>query len=233
MPHRAKSAFAGVVSQSGPSLATRQALDRVGEGIPAEMAGGTSEYSNGNGSLMRILPVALRFPDDPVAELAEKCRRVSAITHRHPRSQMACTYYCLAARRLLNGELPRDALGAAGREFETYYRGSSWREELSHFRHLTSGEFAAWKEDEVQSGGYVVHTLTASFWCLLQTTSFREAVLRAVNLGEDTDTTGSVAGGLAGLVYGESGIPPEWIGALARKGDLEGLIHEFVGNVAI
>jgi ADP-ribosyl-[dinitrogen reductase] hydrolase len=76
-------------------------------------------------------------------------------------------------------------------------------------------------------GGYVVHTLTASVWCLLSSRTFEETVLKAVNLGGDTDITGCVAGGLAGVRYGLSAIRKDWIDTLARKGDLDCLFNEF------
>ncbi len=84
-----------------------------------------------------------------------------------------------------------------------------------------------WSDDAVESGGYVVHTLEASVWCVLTTRDFRSAVLKAVNLGGDTDTTGAVTGGLAGLYYGDEGIPREWLDTLARRKDIEDLARRF------
>ena len=72
-------------------------------------------------------------------------------------------------------------------------------------------------EDEIYSTGYVVHTLEASLWCILRTNNYKEAVLKAVNLGDDTDTTAAVTGGLAGLIYGYDSIPKEWIDKLNNK----------------
>jgi len=88
--------------------------------------------------------------------------------------------------------------------------------------------FVKWYHDNfwtprIYSSGYVLHTLEASIWCLLTTDSFEEAVLRAVNLGEDTDTTGAVTGGLAGLLYGISSIPEKWLKKLARYDDISNL----------
>lgn len=82
------------------------------------------------------------------------------------------------------------------------------------------------QENSIQSSGYVIHTLEASIWCLLTTKSYKEAVLKAINLGEDTDTTGAVVGGLAGLFYGINSIPKEWIGKIARKKDIEELTNK-------
>jgi ADP-ribosylglycohydrolase len=82
-------------------------------------------------------------------------------------------------------------------------------------------------ESDIDSGGYVIHTLTASLWCLLTTGSFQECVLKAVNLGRDTDTTGCVSGGLAGVHYGLSAIPQKWLQSLARHAEVESLFNRF------
>ena len=76
------------------------------------------------------------------------------------------------------------------------------------------------KEEQIFSSGYVLHTLEASIWCLLTTGNYKEAILKAVNLGEDTDTTGAVTGGLAGLLYGHENIPEDWINQIARRNDI-------------
>jgi ADP-ribosylglycohydrolase len=82
-------------------------------------------------------------------------------------------------------------------------------------------------EGEVASTGYVLHTLHASLWCLLTTNNFEECVLKAVNLGGDSDTTGCVAGGLAGVHYGVNRVPERWQRALARQKELESLFGRF------
>ncbi|WP_294291509.1 ADP-ribosylglycohydrolase family protein, partial [uncultured Chryseobacterium sp.] len=79
------------------------------------------------------------------------------------------------------------------------------------------------QEGEISSSGYVLHSLEASLWCFLNSESYSEAVLKAVNLGEDTDTTGAITGGLAGVYYGFKAIPEEWVEVLARKEDIERL----------
>jgi ADP-ribosylglycohydrolase len=205
-------------------MATISALKRIAGGTPAEQAGGTDEYSNGNGSLMRILPVVLRFAAEPLESFAGYVSKVSAITHGHARSQMACVFYGLLIRQLMFGWKPQSALDSVRVEFADSYARSA---ELTHFRHLLEDVFLSVPEPEIVSTGYVLHTLHASLWCLLTTQNFRECVLKAVNLGGDTDTTGCVAGGLAGVVYGLDAVPHEWMTALARKGDLDCLFHEF------
>lgn len=213
-------------------MTTRSALWAVATGTRAELAGGVTESSNGNGSLMRILPVALQSASLPTEEILDQVHRASAITHRHPRSQMACGLYALLALQLLSGISTNEAWSAAKDEFRQKYSTGEWINETSNFAPMIDRDLGSLPETEIGSGGYVVDTLAASIWCLLTTHNYSEAVLKAVNLGGDTDTTGCVAGGLAGLVYGASGIPQEWIGTVARKRDLDRLIHEFLGNLA-
>lgn len=76
---------------------------------------------------------------------------------------------------------------------------------------------AAKEEDQIETSGFVEHTLEAALWCIATTTSYAECVLRAVNLGRDTDTTAAVAGGLTGIIYGYESIPEEWIEELQNK----------------
>jgi ADP-ribosylglycohydrolase len=205
-------------------MATTSALLRIARGTSADQAGGRDEYSNGNGSLMRILPAVLRFAGEPIESFADRMEKVSAITHGHARSQMACVLYGLVIRQLLLGCQPRPALESARAEFTGWYDRSV---EFSRFRHILEDDLISLPEGEIVSTGYVLHTLHASLWCLLTTRNFQDCVLKAVNLGGDTDTTGCVAGGLAGVAYGMNSIPADWIGQLARKGDVDCLFHEF------
>lgn len=162
-----------------------------------EGVGCKSERNNGNGSLMRIVPLAFtRATDDEV-------RAVSAITHAHPISTEACVLFVRVARALISGESVECAVtsGVVGAEppFDRLAR------------------IAKVAEDDIESDGYVVHTLEAALWCLLNTTSYEECVVRAVNLGRDTDTTACVAGALAGIAYGYDAIPADWVEALLAK----------------
>lgn len=137
---------------------------------------------------------------------------------------MACVFYGLVVRQILLGEQPQTALSLARTEFTNRYERSA---ELSRFHYILEDALPSLSQREVFSTGYVLHTLYASLWCLLTTDNYRDCVLKAVNLGGDTDTTGCVAGGLAGIVHGMKSIPADWIQQLARKGDVDCLFHEF------
>ena len=196
-------------------------------GVPPLQAGGTSENSNGNGSLMRILPMAYCYQKLNFLELITRTHRVSCITHAHLRSQMACGIYVSIAISLLEGEKPQSAYEKGLERIKPIYSQLEYSVEISHFNKIFSGQIGKLSIDEIQSGGYVIHTLEASLWCLLNSSSYSEAVLKAVNLGEDTDTTAAVTGGLAGIYYGIDNIPKQWIEQIARKQDIIDLAARF------
>jgi ADP-ribosylglycohydrolase len=210
---------------------THSSIKRMMMGTPPEKAGGRSENDNGNGSLMRILPVGIFFARKPVEELLNYVHRTSSLTHRHPRALMACGFYCLMVSALLQGFTADEAYLYAIEQATIYYAKLPYAEELSHFQRISSGLIGSVPETAIKSGGYVIHTLEASIWCLLTTSSFQEAVLKAVNLGEDTDTTGCVTGGLAGLHYGLNSIPKDWLKIVARKEDIEKILSLFANKV--
>lgn len=213
-------------------VTTSHALALIANGVRAEAAGSDDQFSNGNGSLMRILPVSLRFATAPTRQLSDRIHRASAITHRHPRSQMACVLFTLVVHGLLNGRSSREAFSTALSEFRSLYEPESfWAVELDCFQLLLAGDLAQRPEREIDSSGYVLHTLTASLWCLLTTSTFQECVLKAVNLGGDTDTTGCVAGGLAGVHYGLASIPQSWSAVLALHDDIENLFNCFAESI--
>lgn len=161
---------------------THRAIGNYKNGTPIERCGERSNLSNGNGSLMRILPLA--FIPHTFADIFA----VSALTHAHEISCKCCLNY------------------------------------VSHI--LNIGRFGKIKiadrimnrnRDEVRSSGYVCHSLEAALWCIGTSKSYTEAVLKAVDLGGDTDTIAALTGGLAGLQYGYDAIPEGWIDKLANK----------------
>ncbi|WP_156951098.1 ADP-ribosylglycohydrolase family protein [Saccharibacillus sacchari] len=205
--------------------ATREALERYRtEAVWAKFAGLTHERSNGNGSLMRILPMAFYTQNLEPTERERLVNEVSSVTHRHPRSLLACQIYVEMALKLLEGQSAEQAYQATVAAINERHAGHA---ELAAFERVLNGELASLKRDEIRSSGYVVDTLEAAAWCLLTADSYRETALKAVNLGEDTDTTAAVVGGLAGILYGESSIPPEWLSQIAKLDELRELVSKF------
>lgn len=211
-------------------VSTRMSLRRLNLGRSPKISGETDEFSNGNGSLMRILPLVFfleDYPDDKFQIVEE----VSAITHAHIRSKIACSIYIEVASNLLKGLSPYDSYKKMKPVIMEYYKDKGYEDELKHFSRILDDNVYKLKENEVKSGGYVIDTLEAGLWCLLRGKSYEDSVLKAVNLGGDTDTTGAVTGGLAGVYYGYDSIPGKWIMCLARKEDIRDLINRFYDNV--
>jgi ADP-ribosyl-[dinitrogen reductase] hydrolase len=205
---------------------TLSALSRLAAGVPLGQAGDKGEEQNGNGSLMRILPVAVHAGRAGADFICEHAMLASSITHAHRRSQIACAFYCLMVEAVLRGTSVTEAYRAAVAYFEP--RLQSLPRERAAFARLLEGNIAHTARDEISASGYVVHTLEASIWCVLCHDDFERAVLAAVNLGDDTDTTACVTGGLAGAIYGLESIPAPWLEALPRRSDVEGLLDRFV-----
>ena len=203
---------------------TVEAIHKLSRGTKAECAGPTGDWDNGNGSLMRILPLALRFATDPLHVILEKTHLASRVTHGHARAQMACGIYVAMARRLLRGDSPHQSYTDVIEEVSEHYGSRDpFGDEGGHFQRVLSGNVPQMTEGDVQSDGYVVHTFEASLWCLLGSTTFAQTVLKAVNLGGDSDTTGAVAGGLAGVAYGVDSIPVDWKDQLVRRSEITDL----------
>jgi ADP-ribosylglycohydrolase len=154
------------------------------------------------------------------SKLIERVHQVSCITHAHVRSQIACGIYISIAVCLLQGLEPRAAYLQGLQNVKPIYSKPEYAPEISHFERVLSGEIDNLSVDSIRSSGYVVDTIEASLWCLLNSSSYTEAVLKAVNLGDDTDTTAAVTGGLAGIYYGIENIPAAWIDGIARKEDI-------------
>lgn len=215
-------------------ITTQKAIMRLAKGIKPELAGGFDETDNGNGSLMRILPLLFYLLDKPFNERYDITKKVSSITHGHIRSVIACFYYLEFAKQIIEGKNKFEIYKNLQIEVSNHLTNLSINHrEIALFDRLLKSDIHILDEDQIQSSGYVLHTLEASIWCLLTTDSYKEAVLKAVNLGNDTDTTGAVTGGLAGLLYGFDNIPKNWIAQIAKYNDIENLatrLNEKIAN---
>lgn len=215
-------------------IATNQALTRLANGEQPEFAGSFSSDSNGNGSLMRILPLLFYIKDLPIAQRYHITKQISSITHGHIRSVITCFYYLEFAREILLGREKFDIYKKLQIEIPDFLASISINQfEISLFDRLLKYDISKLKEEEIASSGYVLHTIEASIWCLLSTDNYKDSTLKAVNLGEDTDSTAAVLGGLSGLLYGFDSIPKSWIDQIARKEDIENLAERLANKVFI
>jgi ADP-ribosylglycohydrolase len=209
-------------------VTTRTALGRIANGTNPIEAGDTGEQSNGNGSLMRIAPASLYFSHETDDILYEQIKEVSSMTHGHFRSILSCFIFSKFLIALFRGEDKHAAYQNTISATNDLIKRNHFDEfELMPFQWVLSGKLNEMKADNISSSGYVIHTLEASLWCFLTTDSYSEAVLKAVNLGGDTDTTGCVTGALAGVYYGKDAIPESWLEVLARKEDIIKLSKTF------
>lgn len=191
-----------------------------------------NDMTQGNGSLMRVLPLAFYPGEVEDAALWNCIHAVSGVTHGHPGCVLSCYLYVQYARQLLLHNNPKaayEAMQAAGQE--VIAKGIA-KLDAAPFQRLLDGQVPTMLRTEVRSSGYVVDTLEAALWCLHNTGTYRDCVLAAVNLGNDTDTSGAVAGGLAGLLYGTEAIPADWRGGLAQHEALRDLAARFGAAVA-
>jgi len=212
--------------------ATRFAIGRLTKGTSPLFSGGTSDDDNGNGSLMRIIPLIFYIKDLPIAERYEKVKEVSSITHAHFRSVFSCFIYLELALEILNGNTVDMAYSNMQQTTKSFANENDFNpHEIKLFCRILDNNIKAISEDSIYSSGYVLHTLEASIWCLLNTENYADAVLKAVNLGGDTDTTGCVTGGIAGLLYGCNDILQVWINEIARKDDIDDLSNRLIKKI--
>lgn len=197
-------------------ISTGNAINNMMRGINPIECGGVEENDNGNGSLMRVLPLAFvrdRYGSQEYVRLIED---VSSVTHGHNRSKLACVIYVLFASNLYRGMEKEEALDSAIRIVVDEQR-ERYKSELEHYKFVCNKKVIGLDRMQIKSTGYVVDTLEAAVWSFFNSKSYKEVVLNAVNLGGDTDTIAAVAGGLAGIYYGFKGVPNLWIQNVIEK----------------
>ena len=201
-------------------IQTSRALSRLKGGTPAIDAGLSNESANGNGSLMRVLPLALWHKGTDEELACDACDQ-SRVTHGHVRSQLCCALYCLWARRTLEGS------------------ADPWGEASATLRDLLADDPDALHELETHirpdqpaeptGRGYVVDSLLSARWAV-EAGEYETVVKAAVALGHDTDTTAAVAGGIAGVRHGRAGIPARWTDALRGRELFEPLLERLLAH---
>lgn len=211
---------------------TSQAIYRYITGERLEDCGGADEKSNGNGSLMRMLPMIYyimgKYGEAVNDRSVNEIYALSGLTHNHIISKVCCVYYVYIGIFILQWgyqlgvqRAVKDGIGAV----ERYYGDNN---QIPHIVGMDSlCDSVDLEKCDIKSTGFVVDSLEASVWCLYNTKSYREAVELAVNLGGDTDTIGAITGSLAGLYYGYENIPNEWLEELRGKDQLMEIAEKF------
>lgn len=195
---------------------TAQALRRW-ETTRADHCGDIDPFSAGNGSLMRLSPVAIRFSGDRPA-LRDAAARQSRTTHAAPEAVDACVLYA---------EMLADAIEGRPRSQVLRSRAEGW---AGRIEAIAAGAWRGKARLQINASGYVAHALEASLWSVGRTADYRSAVLLAANLGQDADTTAAITGQLAGALGGESAIPAPWLANLAWRDRLEATAVALTGR---
>ena len=213
--------------------ATAVALNKYKNNKNDYKCGSADVYSNGNGSLMRILPISLylSYNNDSMYDVISN---ISSMTHAHIYSIFSCVIYSVFVNEYLKNKSILKAYTNMQKIIKNILDNESNSnignlDELKNvFNRLIYNDISKYSEKDIKSSGYVIDTLEACFWCLLTTNNYTDSVLKAVNLGDDTDTVTALTGGLAGLVYGYNNIPTKWIHSLQKESMLNNLVSEFV-----
>ena len=213
-------------------MTTMAALQRFEQSGNARTSGDRSERASGNGSIMRLAPLPVRFVSmfpDEIALLVERAVESSLPTHASPQCLSACVYLTVVLCSLIAGRPREEVLDP---EWEPMRRAREIAPFHPEVADVANGSFRKKQPPEVVGSGYVVDSLEAALWAFHEAEDFRHAVLRAVNLGNDADTTGAVCGQLAGAYWGESGIPQKWREGLAGQDMIEPILGKLIGQLS-
>jgi len=181
------------------------------------LAGSTRPDSSGNGSLMRLAPVPIRYLDTPELAL-DLCVEQSKTTHNAPECLMACRLLGEVLIRALQGSSKEEVLAPSQQALRL----------STGLKSVAYGEYKTKTRNSIRGSGYVVQSLEAALWCYWNTDNFKDCVLMACNLGDDADTTAAIAGQIAGAHYTQSGIPMEWLAKLTMAKEIGALAQELV-----
>lgn len=210
-------------------LTTKKAINKYISGEKFWKCGSQSFYENGNGALMRMLPLAIYFSQLNLSEKdkLEKIYYLTSLTHANEINFLGCRIYCDLFVELLNGKNIKEACQVLPKEkYEKAYDDS-----MIYYKRIFDGSILSSSEDEIKSTGYIVDTLEAAIWCLENSSNYRESILKAANLGGDTDTIAAITGSLATLIYGYENIPSDWETKLKLNGIIFDKSSEFLKTV--
>lgn len=208
--------------------ATRKAIQRYYDGVPLEECGCKSFRECGNGSLMRIMPVVFYLLKNRNADVYDAVRRISSLTHAHEVCVLACYIYVSLCLEITELRSNNDANMSDAQMHE--FMSAQLRSICEGAKALFSDEamklyerlfdfksFSNLPMESIKSSGFVVDSLEAALWCFATTHNFRDCLVKAVSLGDDTDSVAAITGGMVALYYGYEAIPDEWISDLRGK----------------
>ena len=210
-------------------MATRKAIQRYYDGVPLDECGCRGFRECGNGSLMRIMPLVFYLAHSKKDELYDAVRKVSSLTHAHEVCVLGCYIYVALSLELLEYRTSHeelvlnetDKLALFGRELEIIHhnvKGLFSADAVKYYERIFNlDSFRNLPMEAISSSGFVVHSLEAALWCFVTTGNFRDCLIKAVSLGDDTDSVAAIAGGIAAMFYGYDAIPAEWIKDLRNK----------------
>ena len=206
---------------------TANALAKYEEGIDATTIGLSGERDLGNGSLMRVLPLAYYLYIDYEKNMCEEIKKFSSITHSHSVAAIACSIYSVFVQELLDGQSMWFAYANTKKVIKELYSEEKYSDDLKLFSRILDENIALFDESEINSTGYVIDTLESVLWCFLNGDDYKDSVLKAVNLGGDTDTISALVGGLSGIYHGYEDIPKEWIECIVKKDEIIDICNRF------
>ncbi len=198
----------------------------------ASNCGGSGEYDNGNGSLMRILPIAYYIYYKKIKDtniIYNLVKETSSITHAHEISVLGCYIYVIYTLLLLEGKNKIEAYKCIPKADYSNFNNYS----ISKYKRILQDNIAELTEDDISSSGYVVSTLEAVMWLFLNSDEYNNTILKAVNLGEDTDTIAAITGGLLGIYYGADSIKESWKQKLKKYDYIMQLCNDFDRTMSI
>lgn len=212
-----------------------KAIKNIKNGAELAEAGGNGEMDNGNGALNYTLPLGFHTHSLPMSERFIYIEQLSSLTNRHLRSIIGAFIFSEMAIWLMRGgdiDIAKAYAAMTQTVNEFMQERTNLQQEAQYYNRVLDGNLQQVPLASISSTAYVVDSIEACLWCLLNTNNYQEAVLATVNLGEDADTIGAMTGALAGLYYGYDSLPQDWINQVARKDDIIDLSERFYHSVA-
>lgn len=227
------SEFTATNNRFDVGFTTAKAINNIELGFDPYTCGPSDSRSNGNGALMRISPLTIFLKDYRINERFEIVKNIVSITHGNEMNVVGCHFYIEFMLQILNnlGKDKMDILDRTIKIMNDFYNDSEYDNAYINYHRIFNKDIfkktlLGYDKDIIKSSGFIVDSLEASIFCFVTEKNYEKSVLKAVNLGEDTDTIGAITGSMSGLYYGYEDIPKNWINSLKNKE----LINKIIKN---